>query len=131
MTTHEEKELTPFFAPLRTVEPDAAFGARSRRLILALPGATRRASPFTLFSRRLVVGTAVGILGFGLFLLVAILAPNNQESALRNEKKLLSEARMLEFQIELKEAQYFEESAEAVSVALETLSTPPKTNEGN
>lgn len=125
MIPREEHIIIRGFTHLRDQKPDPAFVARTRHLVLA----ARQSRPEPLWGfptiwQRVFFGTAAVVSGFLLFItFVRIFSPAN-ELAANNQEKLLREAQAVEFQIQLGEARYFEESAAVVSMALEKISKP-------
>lgn len=124
MIPREEHIIIRGFTHLRDQKPDPTFAARTRHLVLAArPSRSETLWGIPAVWRRAFLGTAVGVGGFLLITFIHIFSPTN-ELTLSNEEKLLREAQTVEFQIQLGEARYFEESAAVVSMALEKISTP-------
>ncbi|PIT92857.1 MAG: hypothetical protein COU08_00200 [Candidatus Harrisonbacteria bacterium CG10_big_fil_rev_8_21_14_0_10_42_17] len=114
-----EQEIEKILKEFRTVQPNANFVERTRRIILAeqkqnLDLAKWRHGVWKHFKIGLTVVTAT----FVLFILISSIVGNTQQKV--DENQLITET--ADFQIELEEIKYFAESAKDVSVALQKIS---------
>ena len=118
---YQDHHLTRILKSLRTIEPAGDFAARSRAIILAT---TRPASGFKQWTVGFLEHVKLGVLltAVGLLFLVIIGGFSIRLHENLNDRRILSEAEKIQFQIHLDELTYFEQSAKEVSVALEKIS---------
>ena len=112
----------------RRIEPDAAFRARTLGLIT-----THGQSAMGEFGRGFWqdIAFSAALVAAGIFIMLAGILysyVNTNTLARRSlsEEEVLKEAQSLEFTIELGEAVYFEDSADAVAAALDQISGSKK-----
>lgn len=124
-------EFNQYIESLKRIEPDAGFRARTRNLIMA-SGQRNAIKEFGRgFWQDIAFGTAL-VAGSILLMLVGVMYSYVNTNTLArksfNEEDVLKEAQSLEFAIELGEAVYFENSADAVAAALEQISKSREAN---
>lgn len=121
MEEHDHN-LTNILESLKAIKPAGDFAARSRTIILAARGPASDFKRWGLgFLERLELGVVLTFVGFLFLVIIGGLSLRAREEL--NDRKILSEAKKIQFQIRLDEITYFEESAKDVSVALEKISS--------
>ena len=109
---------------LRSVEPDRDFVARSKRLILATAQEPRQRFSLS-FLEGVTVQTAFAYASIIMVMFVGGVTylkstPAHLSQSL-NDDVLVQEVRSASFEIQIAEARYYDESADAVALALEKL----------
>lgn len=119
----QEEKIISSLRSLHALAPSRRFTDLSRRLILLsdqnenyLNRFRRGISALVAMRQRLAIAVLAVVLALGGMLYVREYTRLVAEQ--KNQERLLSEARSLDFQIELQEARYFEESLNAASVAI-------------
>lgn len=124
-----KNKLDTFFALLKNISPDADFVSRSKAQILsreqdrALPGAgvsfvswlqSHNTAKFAIGLASVVLLTTIGLSSY---------LGSNTRSLTRsfNNNTLTKEADSLDFQIHIKEAVYYDETAQEIAVALDKI----------
>lgn len=120
-----EQKLTQYFKQFSRISPRGEFVARSKATVATLPQESPvRAAWIFRIKESLTTGSALALASFLLIALlggISYVAKTSGQFASRasfNDGALAREAEQLTFQVELKEAQYFDESASQVVRAL-------------
>ncbi|GEM_PF-4788413 len=120
---NQEEKIIDTLQSLKGIKPDTGFTELSRRLILSERQEVTRVvgkKQWSIFGAQ--ISKTVVLAGLAVLIVVGggILLNQRHSNALAktNKQKLLSEAQSLNFDIKVKEVQYFNQSAENVTVAL-------------
>ncbi|PIT92899.1 MAG: hypothetical protein COU06_02855 [Candidatus Harrisonbacteria bacterium CG10_big_fil_rev_8_21_14_0_10_38_8] len=117
-------QLEKIFNILKQIKPDQAFIAKSKAQISITPQESEKMRIFSF--EGLGLNTAIALSAFSLlFILGTASYVGNKPSTLTrdlNTDILASEVTQIDFQIEIKEAAYFAESAEQIAYALDQIS---------
>ena len=120
-----EEQIFKFLRSLRVIEPSVEFKARSRRLIFA----HTQKRPILEILRRELAENLKFSLALGLASLLIFIAAGgfdyweklSQNTTALNSQELISEVKNFDFQIQLGEAKYFDESAGAITALLDQI----------
>ena len=118
---HQDQHIANILKSLQAIEPSGDFAARSRAIVLAT---NQPVSGFKQWTSGFVEHLKLGVFltAMGLLFLVIIGGFSMQVRDNLNDRKILSEAKKIQFQIHIDEVEYFAQSAKEVSVALEKIS---------
>jgi hypothetical protein len=121
-----EKTILKILKDARAIKPSKDFVERSHRLIIA--SSANRPSFLHIVKRELVENTKFGLaltlgtlLVFALFGGAAYFSASLLERAPAHGEGLIAEAEAVNFQIQLGEARYFNESAEEIAILLREI----------
>lgn len=123
-----EKKLTTYFHRLAPITPRAEFVLRSRAEVTRAPQELRTHSWAFRLREAVTSGSALALASFLLLVVlggVSYVAKHNgpvANSAL-NDASLAREAAQISFQVQIQDAEYFDESASQVVRALDRLSS--------
>lgn len=134
MDTYEDAQLKKLLSPLKSITPDSAYMSRSKQLITF----ARQKAPvvqmplYTRFAGRMLESFtfSAGLALASLFIIIALgslsyLTGPAQDGAVAtslNNDSLALEAESIDFNMQIKEISYFDESAKQVALALEKIS---------
>jgi len=121
----KEQDLIQTLKKMQRISPDTGYARTSLAQILR----TNQSSNW-IFGNALVK-MAVGISAMALVVVVSVLqvaGPSDAKMASLDDASLIAELDSKDFQIELKEAHYFNQSAERVAMALDEVVEYPEKN---
>lgn len=122
-----EQELNKLFAPLKRVRPRADFAAQARIRLMAHGAEAPRPSFRRGFFEDLAFGGALVLASIILILGAALYSSFGARAIARrgvDTVSVLRESQALDFSIELGEAVYFSESADAVAAVIKEIANP-------
>ena len=123
-----EQKLQNYFKRFTTITPRAEFVARSREAVTGFAQLPRLQSNWIMrFKETLTTSGALALASFLLFAIlgsISYVTKNTDQVATTafNNDALVREATQLSFQVQLKDAEYFDESASQVVQALDRIS---------
>jgi len=122
-----EQKLTTYFKRYATITPRAEFLARSRMSISAQVQLPLAGTWFSSLRESVTTGSALALASFLLLLIVGGVSYISKQSGQLattssfNNDSLTKEAALLTFHVQLKDAEYFDESASQVVRALDQI----------
>lgn len=122
-----EQVLTKYFKRFHAVAPSAEFASRSREHILSLPQLPAQRHALARLREAITSGTALALASFLLLAVLGGISYVTKQSAgvassALSDEALMREAAQLSFEVQLNDAEYFDESASQVVRALDRLS---------
>lgn len=130
-----EEQILKILRQGRSIEPSGDFKERSRRLIFLAP--QRKPSIFEMARASLLENFSLSLsLTLAAFMIFAIIGGfgywnSGEDATALNGQDIKAEAEKLDFQIQLKEAQYFTQSADEIAALLNEIKRPESKPSGN